>query len=335
MARASSERLSLNPENIMTIFTRFHRSNRVLFITAIICLITAVTTSALVAASGGENETREDHLIAYPAQADASAKAKMAENFGRLPLSFEVNEGQVDQSVKFLARGPGYDLFLTAAEAVLSVRKPRTFDRDPRQAPAKASATVIEGAVIRLRMIGSNPSAKAEGQDELSGKVNYFTGNDPEQWLRNVRTYGRVHYKEIFRGIDMVYYGRQRELEYDFIIAPGADPKAIRFRVEGAEQLRLDDEGSLLLRVKHGEVRLNKPLIYQSGEQGGRTEVKGAYVIKGNEITFKVRGYDSTKPLVIDPVLSYSTFLGTSANYQASAIAIDSQGSAYVTGVTS
>jgi hypothetical protein len=134
--------------------------------------------------------------------------------------------------------------------------------------------------------------------------------------------------------VDVVYYGNQRELEYDFVVAPGADPKVIKFTVEGADKIRLDDTGNLLLNLKHGEVRLHKPLIYQLTEQGSRREVKGDYVIKGSEVRFKVQGFDSGKALVIDPVLSYSTFLGGGDSESASSIAVDSQGSAYVTGFT-
>ena len=132
----------------------------------------------------------------------------------------------------------------------------------------------------------------------------------------------------------MVYYGNQRELEYDFVVAAGANPKLIRFTVEGADQIRLDKAGRLLLNLKHGEVSLNKPVIYQLNENGDRHEVKGAYVIKGNEVRFKLERFDSSKPLIIDPVLSYSTLLGSGNNDQALGIAVDSEGSAYVTGTT-
>jgi hypothetical protein len=183
-------------------------------------------------------------------------------------------------------------------------------------------------------MIGANAAPQVEGQDELPGKVNYFIGNDPEKWLRNVPTYRKVYYKNVYPGIDVVYYGNQRELEYDFVVAPGANPKAIKFTVEGADKIRLDKTGNLLLNLKHGEVRLHKPLIYQLTEHGSRREVKGDYAIKGTEIRFRVQRFDSGKPLVIDPVLSYSTYLGGSDSEQAFGIAVDSQGSAYVTGST-
>lgn len=123
---------------------------------------------------------------------------------------------------------------------------------------------------------------------------------------------GKVYYKDVYPGIDIVYYGNPRGLEYDLIVAPGADPRVIKFRVDGADRIRLDETGSLVLAVKDGEVRLNKPFIYQLSEKGDRIEVKGAYAIKGNKISFKVRRFDSGKPLVIDPVLSYGTFLGSS-----------------------
>ena len=298
----------------------FPRLNRVLFIVSLVCLIAYLAADRSV-------ETATSTAV------DPAVRAKIAGRFGSLPLSFEPNQGQIDQPVKFLSRGPGYDLFLTGDEAVLSLRKPRAIEKDQRRkAP---DAEVREGSVLRLKMIGANARAEVEGQDELPGKINYLTGNDPEKWQRNIPTYRKVYYKDVYPGIDLVYYGNQRQLEYDFVIAPGANPKVIKFRVEGAERLRVDQSGSLLLVLNDGEVQLNKPFIYQLAENGSRSEIKGAYAIKGNEVSFKVWGVDARKSLVIDPVLSYSTFLGSNGDEVAQGIAVDAQGSAYVTGFTS
>jgi len=290
----------------------FTRSNRAVLVIGIVCLVITFAGVIFVAARNDDAKPKTD----------PSLTARVADRFGRLPLSFEANRGQVEQPVKFLSNGPGYRLFLTANEAVLSLRKPQ------------ADTKVREGSVLRLKMIGANAASQVEGQDELPGKVNYFIGNDPEKWQRNVPTYRKVHYKDVYPGIDVVYYGNQRELEYDFVVAPGANPKAIKFTVAGADKISLDETGSLLLNLKHGEVRLNKPVIYQLTDTGSRREVKGEYVIKKNEIRFKVQAFDSGKPLVIDPVLSYSTFLGSAGNDSALGIAVDSQGNAYVTGST-
>ncbi len=313
------------------IATHFPRFNRGLFVVSIVCLITTLAATIFVAARDGRDESRADRSTTSQ-PVDAAVKAKIAERFGSLPLSFEANEGQVDRAVKFLSRGAGYDLFLTGDEAVLLLRKPRAAEKDPRR--TASDVPVREGSVLRLKMLGANASAQVQGQDELPGKVNYFTSNDPEKWRRNIPTYRKVYYKEVYPGIDVVYYGNQRQLEYDFIVAPGANPKVIKFRVEGAERLRVDQSDSLLLVLKDGEVQLNKPFIYQIAENGSRSEIKGSYAINGNEVSFKVRGFDARKPLVIDPVLSYSTFLGTNGSEVAQGIAVDSQGSAYVTGFT-
>jgi len=254
-----------------------------------------------------------------------TTKARVAENFGRLPLSFEQNKGQTDKQVKFLSHGPGYDLFLTSTEAVLRVQKPRETDKSKE-------ANVREGTVLRMKMLGASAAPEVEGQLELPGKINYFIGNDPAQWRRNIPTYEKAHFKDIYPGIDVVYYGNQRELEYDFVIGPGANPKLIRFSVEGADQLRLDKTGKLQLSFKHGEVSLNKPVIYQLDENGSRREVKGTYVVNGNEVRFKLDRFDAGKALIIDPVLSYSTLLGSANSESANGIAVDSQGSAYITG---
>ena len=302
----------------------FSRTHRAVLVVGIVCLLTSFASIVFV---GARNDNAEISATTAAPTANASTKARIAERFGKLPLSFEINKGQSDQSVKFLSHGTGYDLFLTATDAVLTLRKPQTARTDN-----KSEAEVREGSVIRLRMIGANPTPQIEGRDELPGKVNYFIGNNSDKWRRNIPTYRRVYYTNVYPGIDMVYYGNQRELEYDFVVAPGANPKSIRFKVDGAERLRLDKTGDLLLTLQHGEVRLHKPLLYQLTEEGNRREVKGEYVINGNEIRFKVQSFDSGKQLVIDPVLSYATFLGGSTGDQGFGIAVDSQGNAYITG---
>lgn len=307
------------------------RIRRIVLVIGIVCLIASFAGVILVAAHKSENNLPPANVAATPP--DEPAKTRIAGHFARLPLSFEINKGQIDQSVKFLSHGPGYDLFLTTNEAVLRVEKPRATQVDKLKEPGP-DANVREGSVVRLKLLGANAAAQSEGEDELPGKVNYFIGNDPAKWRRNIPTYRRVQFREIYPGIDVVYYGNQRELEYDFVVAAGADPKLIRFTVEGADQIRLDKSGKLLLSLKHGEVSLNKPVIYQLDENGNRREVKGTYVVNGNEVKFKLARFDSSKQLVIDPVLSYSTLLGSGGNDNGSGIAVDSQGSAYVTGTT-
>ncbi len=297
----------------MILKTPLPRLSRALLVVVIVCLATIFAGVIFVTAHGDEPENAPS----------AESKAKISERLSKLPMSFELNKGQTAAPVKYLSRGLGYQLFLTGNEAVLKLQKPHEPDSNVR-----------EGSVLRLKMLGANTVPRAEDQDDLPGKVNYFNGNDPEHWLRNLPTYARVNFKDVYPGIDMVYYGNQGELEYDFAVAPGADPKAIRFVVEGADKIRLDENGDLLLSVSQGDVRLHKPLLYQLAE-GKRDEVKGEYVIKGNEIRFRVRSFDSGKPLIIDPVLSYSTFLGGGSNEQSVGIAVDSQGSSYVIGTTS
>src|SRR5919205_1867016 len=297
---------------MIPLIPRFSRINHIVFVLGIVCLTTVLASVVFVAARGNA------HFAPTVGPSDGSTKARIAERFGELPLSFELNQGQTDETVKFLSHGPGYELYLTSTEAVVSLPKPK----------------LRESSVLRFKMIGANAAARVEGRDELPGKVNYFIGNNHEKWRRNIPTYRKVHYKDVYPGIDIVYYGNQRQLEYDFEIAAGADPKVIKFSVEGAKRIRLDQQGKLLLALQHGEVRLNKPFVYQLGDGGTRSEVKGSYVINGNVISFKVRGADSGKPLVIDSVLSYSTYLGGFGVDQANGIAVDSEGSAYVTGTT-
>jgi hypothetical protein len=369
-------------------------------------------------------------------------------SYARLPLSFEANEGQTDQRVKFLARGRGYGLFLTGNEAVLEVQdsgfriqdsgpnarrsevrsqeleariedsrfrnqdsgfrgpKPNRLIQNPKskienelqrttdngrrtKSPIENRQSAIENQMVRLRLVGANPKAEVVGADELPGKVNYFTGNDPARWRANVPTFAQVRYQSVYPGIDLVYYGNQAgQLEYDFVVAPGADASSIllalgaagqvgsRQKAEGSRQKavssvqkavgsvqpKLDSNGDLVvMRNGRGEVRFRKPLAYQEQESGARSQKSEAkdetrnskisnrkstivnrqfraacFLLDAqNRIHFSLGPYDHTRPLIIDPVLVYSTYLGGSGADGGSGIAVDSSGSAYITGYTS
>jgi hypothetical protein len=172
------------------------------------------------------------------------------------------------------------------------------------------------------------PPELSTGQDELPGKSNYFIGNDPKKWHTNVPQFTKIRYESVYPGVDLVYYGHQRELEYDFVLQSGADPQAIRLGIEGARRLRLE-RGDLVLTTADGDVYLPSPHIYQE-VHGTRSEVRGGYVILGKgEVGFKVAMFDRSKALVIDPVLSYATFLGGSLDDDGNGIAVDSAGNAY------
>jgi hypothetical protein len=257
------------------------------------------------------------------AESDPALKLRVAEAYGKVPLGFEANEGQTDQQVKFLTRGPGYNLFLTSSEAVLSLR--HTNDRiDTRRR--------LQNDVVRMKLVRANSAPKIEAAEMLPGKSNYFIGNDSTKWHVNVPTFARVNYREVYPGVDVVYYGNQQELENDFVVAPGVDPGVIRLAFNGASRISIEHDGSLCLRVGLSEVRLLKPAIYQVVD-GARREVVGNYVMKNRkQVGFEVGSYDPAQPLVIDPILIYSTYLGGTGQDTGYGIALDQFGSAYVTG---
>jgi len=289
--------------------------------------------------------------------------------------------------VKFMARGPGYTLFLTGNEAVLALRsrqssvaggqlqssklenrnsklenrgQPFLFPTPgsllaglPSPAPTPQSSAP---AVLRMKLAGANSSTRVVGLDQRPGKSNYFVGNDPQKWRTDVPTYAKVKCPGVYPGIDAVYYGNQEQLEYDFVVAPGADPKAIQLVVETGNskienrkskpetgqskiqnrksKIRVDANGELVLETGGGEVRLRRPLAYQTGRDGKRW-VQARYALRGeNRIGFAVGQYDRRRQLVIDPVLSYATYLGGTGGDVAYGIAVDGSGDAYVTGST-
>jgi Calx-beta domain/Bacterial Ig-like domain (group 3)/MBG domain/Beta-propeller repeat len=264
------------------------------------------------------------------AEADAIAKSRLSESYGRLPLHFESNKGQTDGRAHFISRGNGYNLFLTPTESVLQLRRPSR--RVPCDRNRMQAFCVEDSVVLRSLLLNSNESAKAEGLDELPGKTNYFVGKEPDEWVVNVSNYARVTYSDVYPGIDVIYYGNQRQLEHDFIIAPGSDPQDIAIRFLGAEGIRLDANGDLIIHTALGDVKQKRPVIYQESEDG-RRDVAGNYVIKnGLDIGFRVGDYDRDLTLVIDPVLTYSTYLGGSASDLGGGIAVDSDGQVVVAG---
>ena len=314
---------------------RITKKRNVILITILMAYVLVTTLWPSGTSSAGSRSKERSQLgeaptpsaPVAPVTTDQPSRLRAAEAYGKLPLSFEVNQGQTDAQVKFLSRGAGYNLFLTSTQAVLSLQqRPRA--GEVRGRGAKGSD------VLRMRLLAANPNAKVEGLDQLPGKSNYFIGKNPRSWRTNVSTYERVYYHEIYKGVDLVYYGNQRQLENDFVLAPGADPDVITLAFDGAKKVTTDKDGNLLLQTGAGQVQMQRPVIYQLAD-GVRQEVTGDYVLKGSgEVGFGVAAYDHTRPLVIDPVLIYSSYLGGNGTEVGNAITVDDAGNAYVTGDT-
>ena len=255
-----------------------------------------------------------------------------------MPLQFEVNHGQVDAQVKFLARGKGYTLFLTPTESVmvLQQRASKSQAGDVHDPLASTEPAPIKQSVVRMKLEGANPSPAIDGMEKLPGIVNYFIGNDPAKWRTKIPTYAKVHYKEAYPGIDLAYYGNQGKLEYDFIVSPGADPNQIKLAFEGTSDIKVADSGDLLLTTTLGDVRLQKPIVYQLSDDGHKTLVAGNYIASPkapNAVGIQLASYDRHKPLVIDPVLIYSSFIGSLGGVdQADDIVVDASGNAWIAG---
>jgi hypothetical protein len=268
-------------------------------------------------------------LVPSPAPVTAAPATQVeaaAERYGALPVRFEPNVGQFDERVEFVARAGGYTLSLTPGEAVLSLGASAP-DFSQRREGAKAQRP----AVVRTRLVGASVRSEGEGVGELAGVTNYFRGDDPSRWRTGVVSYGAVRYGEIYPGVDVVYYGNGGDLEYDFVVAPGADPSAIRMQIEGAERMWVDASGDLVLSVAGGELQQRAPAIYQEGPDG-RERVSGGYVVRGDVVSFDVGAYDPSRALVVDPVIAYSNVLALGNGGDAFAIAVGADGSAYVVG---
>jgi hypothetical protein len=265
-----------------------------------------------------------------------------AQLYAALPLSFEENRGQTDPRVNFVSRGQGYALFLTGGEAVLTLKNATS--------SSKGQKTAVSATALRMRLLGADAHVLATGRDELPGKANYFLGNNPSKWRTNIPTYAKVRYASVYPGIDLVYYGtRGGELEYDFVVRPGADPKAISLGIETQRRapLRINAQGDLVVALPNGSVQFHKPVVYQPDSVEAITsfaslapnshasQVEGHYALDAqNRVSFELGPYDHRRPLVIDPVLIYATYLGGSGGDIGYGITVDSTLDAYIAGVT-
>jgi hypothetical protein len=248
-----------------------------------------------------------------------TAAPKTASVF-KLPLVFEENRGQAPEPVRFISRGGGYTLLMSEEDTLI--------------VPRKSEGPSTTETRVRIKMRGSK-HVRPSGARKLAGKTNYLVGNDSARWILGAATYEAVQYSGLYPGVDLVYYGNEGELEFDFVVHPGGDTTSISIAFDGADAISLDTVGGVLITAGGAEMRLRRPLVYQLSA-GKRYEVAGEYVIgEGRQLSFRIGSYDRSRPLVIDPVLSYGTYLGGKDNKSEDPrIAVDSSGTVYVAGTT-
>lgn len=311
-----------------------------------ICIACAVSTALFYSTSRVKADAAR--------RTSSASRPEILQNYGKLPLSFEANIGQAAPGVKYISRGNSYTMFLTGTEAVLALRsRDQKAENKGQKAPVCPARIRLSSptttSVLRLKLVGADDQAAVMGLEELPGKTNYFIGNDPKKWRTDVPIYAKVKYEQVYPGIDLVYYGNQRQLEYDFVVAPSADPSAIRFAVQNGvsknhkRKTRIDANGDLVLASDGGDVRMHKPVVYQPGPSSlshpsaieSRQPVESHYVLAAdNQVTLQLGAYDRTRPLIIDPVVSYATYLGGSGSDLGIGITVDASGNAYVVGQT-
>jgi beta-propeller repeat-containing protein/ASPM-SPD-2-Hydin domain-containing protein len=313
-------------------------------VTLLACCLLVAAAFRITGASSRKNISAKTAASPRPSTNATSlaAKAKWLQAYGQLPLSFAENQGQTAQEVRYVSHGPQYDVFLTPQEAVVALRRTQRLDFSPRHRAAslkalralRNSAKAPTTTALHMHFDGANPAPRVMGASQLPGKVNYFIGNDAKKWHTDIPTYSQVKYTQVYPGVDLLFYGHQRDLEYDFVVAPGADPNAIRMSLAGARKVRVDAHGDVLVSITGGDLRLHKPVVYQN-INGRRQEIDGNYAVHGKVVAFAIGAYNRQEPLVVDPVLDYSTYLGgTNDDGSSYAIATDASGDAYIVGQT-
>jgi uncharacterized repeat protein (TIGR01451 family) len=334
---ASEERVNLDRRWLGTSVVRVRVLAAGLVLLAAGCMVlgwgsrsrqTAANRAASTSAQGSAQTagTTTGPILSGETKLDARSHALAV--FAGLPLMFEPNQGQAnldpaDARVKFVARGSGYSLYLGSEGAILNLRS---------QTKRKADAEIrVES--LQMKLAGANPNASVSATDPLPGKSNYILGNDPSKWRQGIPQFARVRYENVYPGINLVFYGNQGRLEYDFQVAPGSDPRQAELEFKGAKKVELHD-GALVIKGEGGDVQLDAPRVYQ--EIAGRQEpVEGSFVLRGaNRAGFAIGNYDHSRELVIDPQLTYSTYFGGSGDESHVSIAVDGSFNMYLTGST-
>jgi hypothetical protein len=296
-----------------------------------------------IAITVGIATVTKDATTALPV-APGHSNDRWAQLYAALPMSFEANRGQSNPSVDFLSRGKGYTLFLTGREAVLTLKAPAGASRPSADGKPPANTATHAASVVQMQLLGSNPSPRSSGSNQLPGIANYFIGKDPSKWRTNVPTYAKVRYEDVYPGVNLIYYGTQGgQLEYDFAVAPGADPNTIALAINAGSHApaHLDADGNLVLPLKSGNLEFHKPVAYQAGSEGAasasrRKPVEARYTLDAqNHVHFECGPYDHRRELIIDPVLLYATYIGGTGGDVGYSIAVDSTTyDAYITGQT-
>lgn len=279
----------------------------------------------------------------------AQQRARVHAQLDALPLAFEANQGQLDPQVKYMARGNGYKLLLTKSRAIINVAASRANSEvremmlhkrlgaaRTRALLKKRNFAVEKSSSVALNMnfLGANHDAQLLAHGQQSGRVNYFSGNDPRNWHSNIPLFGQVEYRGLYRGVDLDFLGEARQIEFNYIVHPGADPSQIALGLDGAKALAITSDGNLTITTPVGPVQLHKPVAYQQ-DHGLRRTVDVRFIAdRDNRITFALGGYDRNQDLVIDPTVSYSTYFGGGSSDQAAGIAVDASGNSFIAGAT-